>query len=335
VQDNKLLGTQTLSAQSAPAGEELFADQAQFGTSPVVNTVYTITKGGIAATPGTDYSVTNGKLTFLTVGVYKVTMTNEAIISSTTNPAKVEVDITVDMVPVTNITNVPTTAIAGTPLTLSGTVEPTNATYKDITWSVINANGTGAVITDTAFTATAAGTATIKATITDGTAMGTPYTEEFQIVVSLPFVAVTDIINVPTATTVGTSLPLSGDVMPTNATNKTITWSVVNANGTGATINDSVFRATAAGTALIKATIVNGKAIGTDYEQLFMIEVGGTGVEELGIRNYELGIYPNPTRGQLTINNEQLTMNNIEIYDVMGRLLQSDPEFNSGVNLKS
>ena len=46
-------------------------------------------------------------------------------------------------------------------------------------------------------------------------------------------------------------------------------------------------------------------------------------VEELGIRNDELWVYPNPTKGELIINNEQLIMNNVEIYDVMGRMVKT------------
>ena len=39
------------------------------------------------------------------------------------------------------------------------------------------------------------------------------------------------------------------------------------------------------------------------------------------ITNQNITVFPNPTRGKLTINNEQLTINNIEIYDVYGRNL--------------
>ena len=35
--------------------------------------------------------------------------------------------------------------------------------------------------------------------------------------------------------------------------------------------------------------------------------------------NASLQIYPNPTTGELTINNEQLTINNIEIFDIYGK----------------
>jgi hypothetical protein len=38
----------------------------------------------------------------------------------------------------------------------------------------------------------------------------------------------------------------------------------------------------------------------------------------------EIEVYPNPTTGQLTIENGQLTINNIEIYDVFGRKQSSN-----------
>jgi hypothetical protein len=49
----------------------------------------------------------------------------------------------------------------------------------------------------------------------------------------------------------------------------------------------------------------------------------GVGIEELGIRNYELRVYPNPTTGVLnliqeTIENGELTIENVEIYDIYG-----------------
>jgi len=87
-------------------------------------------------------------------------------------------------VPVTNITGVPTTAMAGVPLTLTATVLPYNATHTAIVWSVSYAGTTGATITGgNIFNATGEGMAMIKATIANGTAMGTPFTKEFSITV--------------------------------------------------------------------------------------------------------------------------------------------------------
>ena len=90
----------------------------------------------------------------------------------------------VKFVAVTNITNVPTTATAGIPLTLTCTVTPTNATNKTIDWSIKNQGTTNATISGNTFSATTGGTATVTATIANGIAMGTDYTKDFNIIVN-------------------------------------------------------------------------------------------------------------------------------------------------------
>ncbi|MDR0334816.1 MAG: hypothetical protein LBH69_02890 [Methanomassiliicoccaceae archaeon] len=75
-------------------------------------------------------------------------------------------------VPVTNISDVPNLAYPGTPLALTGTVSPDNATYQQITWSVLNANATGATISGSTFNATAPGSMTVLATIENGRSLG-------------------------------------------------------------------------------------------------------------------------------------------------------------------
>jgi uncharacterized protein YjdB len=89
-------------------------------------------------------------------------------------------------VPVTSITAVPTAATAGTPLTLTGTVNPSEATNKTITWSLKSAGGTGATLSGSTFNATAAGTATVTATIANGKTASTDYTQDFEIAVTVP-----------------------------------------------------------------------------------------------------------------------------------------------------
>jgi len=177
-------------------------------------------------------------------------------------------------VPVTNITNVPAVATVGVSLPLTGTVIPSNATNKTIVWSMVNAGSTGASITGSAFLATASGTAVVMATIANGTATGTNYTQQFNIIVNAGFVSVTNITNVPATATVTLPLTLTGTVVPNNATNQTIVWSVWNQGGSGATISGgNILNTTASGTAIIRATINNGSAAGTNYTQDFNIVV--------------------------------------------------------------
>lgn len=90
-------------------------------------------------------------------------------------------------VPVTGLSFDGTPSVAtNTNLALAATVTPNNATNRTIDWSVSasDAGTTGATVTGSVFRATAAGTAKVTATIADGTAVGTPYTQEFEITVT-------------------------------------------------------------------------------------------------------------------------------------------------------
>ena len=176
-------------------------------------------------------------------------------------------------VPVTDITGVPNTTVAGVPLTLTGTVEPANATNSAIVWSVFAANGTGAAITGNTLSTTAAGTVVVRATVVNGLTATTDYIQNFIIDVTA-FIPVTDITGVPTAAEAGVPLPLTGTAEPNNATTPgPILWSVVNAGTTGATITGDTLNATAGGSVTIRATIVNGASATTNFTQDFTITV--------------------------------------------------------------
>jgi len=221
------------------------------------------------------------------------------VVCSTEISNPVTVSKTACFVPVSNINNLPTTANAGVALTLTGTVVPSNATNKTISWSIENAGTTGATITGNIFTTTASGTATVKATVLNGLAPGTPYTKLFEIKVNVYFIPVSNIIDLLTEATVGIPLTLTGTVLPGNATNKTIEWSVINAGSTEAAIAGNIFNAPSVGSATVRATIKNGIATG-DYTKDFNIQVTSVGIEEV-INAASLKVYPNPTTGELKI----------------------------------
>jgi len=84
------------------------------------------------------------------------------------------------------IEGVPETGTAGTPLTLTANVRPAFASNKSIIWSIKDAGTTGAVINGNILIAAASGTVTIRAVIQDGTAQGKEYTQDFEIVFSVP-----------------------------------------------------------------------------------------------------------------------------------------------------
>jgi hypothetical protein len=86
-------------------------------------------------------------------------------------------------VAVTNITNIPSSVVAGT-LTLNGTVVPANATNTIIDWSLTDAGATGATINGNTLTTTTAGSVKVTATIVNGIAVGTDYMKTFTITIT-------------------------------------------------------------------------------------------------------------------------------------------------------
>ena len=76
-----------------------------------------------------------------------------------------------------------------------------------------------------------------------------------------------------TTVAVNTDLTLTATVAPTNATNKTVSWSVTDRGDTNAVITDGIFRADTVGTATVTATVENGVAEDSDYTQSFTITV--------------------------------------------------------------
>ena len=100
-------------------------------------------------------------------------------------------------VAVSSISGIPNSAEMGVSLPLSGTVAPASATNQTIVWSVKSAGTTGAPISGSTLNTSAGGTVTITATIANGAAMGTAYTQDFTITVINP----SDVIDLAVFTT--------------------------------------------------------------------------------------------------------------------------------------
>jgi hypothetical protein len=179
-------------------------------------------------------------------------------------------------VAVTDITGVPTTAVAGISLTLTGTVTPSNATNKTIVWTVKDAETTGAVISGNSLITVTAGTVTVTAMVVNGSTVSSPYIKDFPIAVSASdpvYVPVTGITGVPTIAIMNSPLTLRGTVEPAAATNKTIVWS-----GTG--VSGGVLTASSTAIYMVTATIENGKTESSPYTETFTItayDAGGGG----------------------------------------------------------
>ena len=156
----------------------------------------------------------------------------------------------------------------GSSITLKAIFNPTNATDKNVTWSVsdesiatINKSGkltakkagTVTVTVTTANGKTATKKITVKEKSSSGTTPSTPGTT------TPTDVAVTGVsISGPNAVNVNSSIQLTANITPSNATNKSVTWSVDNSSV--ATIDgNGRLTGKSAGTVTVTVRTANGK----------------------------------------------------------------------------
>jgi uncharacterized protein YjdB len=179
------------------------------------------------------------------------------------------ITISNQVIPVTSITvtgagGATTIATDKGTLQLSAAVLPANATNKAVTWSLTNGTGQATINSTGLVTATANGAVTAKATANDGS--GVSGTLVITISNQVTFIPVSGITVAGTGgataiTTNNATLQLNAAVTPSDATNKTVTWSI--SNGTGqATINSTgLVTAAANGTVTARATANDGSGV--------------------------------------------------------------------------
>jgi hypothetical protein len=153
------------------------------GTVAPANATYNDIVWSVEDSGGTGASLAGSMLTATSPGTVMVQATVTNGKGDTDYFKSFMIQVTPPFVPVTAITGVPNTATAGTPLTLSGTVAPANATNKTIVWSVADAGVTNAAISDTSLNTTMAGTVIIRASIANGLAAGA-FERDFMITVA-------------------------------------------------------------------------------------------------------------------------------------------------------
>lgn len=163
-------------------------------------------------------------------------------------------------VPVSGISVSPTTTtlIKGRTQQLAATVTPTDATNKNYTWS--STNTTVATVSATGLvTAVGGGSATISVTTADGS-----YSASCVVTVTVPVTGI-NIADVSSTVNTGSTAQLAYTITPSDATNKTVTWS--SSNPSVATINATtgVITPVAAGGAEITATTADGSFTDTCF----------------------------------------------------------------------
>jgi uncharacterized protein YjdB len=146
----------------------------------------------------------------------------------------------------------------GESLTLEPVISPADATEKTVVFEIDAAGTTGATLAGRTLSAVSAGTVTIKAVVSNGLGTGIDFVRFFAVAVTDPAVYVTDITLPETKMMAGTELVLYPNVLPENATHKTVTWQVKDAGTTGAVVKGNVLSARAGGKITLTASIDEG-----------------------------------------------------------------------------
>ena len=209
---------------------------------------WTVTNGTGNAT----INSTTGVLTGVTAGSVTVTATAQ----DGSGKSAIHV-VNITAIPMTNISISGSTSVnIGNSIALSASVSPSNATNKNVTWSVTSGSAYATVSTYGVVTGVAAGSATIRATAADGSGIYATHT------VTVNPILVTSIsISGSSSTTIGNTIALSASVSPSNATNKNVTWSVTSGNAYATVSTYGVVTGVAAGSATIRATAADGSGI--------------------------------------------------------------------------
>jgi uncharacterized protein YjdB len=143
---------------------------------------------------------------------------------------------------------------AGNTRQLSATIQPGNASNKNVTWAS-NATGRATVNDNGLVTAVSAGTATITATAQDGSGRFGSVTVTVTAAKQVESVTITDG-NFSLAT--GGTRTLTANVLPADAANKNLTWSSSNTGRATVSTSGVVTAGSTTGTATITATAADG-----------------------------------------------------------------------------
>ena len=199
-------------------------------------------------------SVSDGKVTALKAGTATITVTTEdggktATCEVKVNPKNVEPEV----IAVTGVSLDKTSVelTEGDETTLTATVNPDNATNKNVTWK--SRDSSVASVSDGRVTALKAGTATITVTTEDG---GKTATCEVKVVAKTVAVTSVSLDKTSVELSEGDETSLTATVNPDNATNKNVTWK--SSDSSVASVSDGRVTALKTGTAMITVTTVDG-----------------------------------------------------------------------------
>jgi len=186
------------------------------------------------------------------------------------NSQSVSFSIASSNVEVTAITvkgeNNASTVVNGKTLQMSAAVLPGNASDKSVTWSVASGTGSATIGSSGLLKGTKAGTVTVTAKAKDGSGIkGSKVITVTAAEEEVKKVAVTSISvsGKAGASTVvnGKTLQINATVLPSNASDKSVTWSVAPGTGSATIGSSGLLKGTKAGTVTVTAKAKDGSGV--------------------------------------------------------------------------
>ena len=193
-------------------------------------------------------TVENGTVTAVSGGTATITVTTE----DGNYTATCEVTVTVSATGVT-LSQTELSLVKGATATLTATVAPSDATNKKVTWS--STNTAVAIVENGTVTAVSGGAATITVTTEDGN-----HTATCEVTVTVPVTGVT-LPQTELSLVKGATATLTATVVPSDATNKQVTWS--STNTAVAIVENGTVTAVSGGAATITVTTEDGNHTAT------------------------------------------------------------------------
>ncbi|MGG1634299.1 Ig-like domain-containing protein [Paenibacillus sp. NRS-1760] len=225
-----------------------------------VDASYKMVKWSVENGTGSATISTSGVLTGISAGTVTVKATaNDGSNVYGTKTIKIHEPV----IPVQNISvtaeDEVSTIESGKTLQMYAVVAPSDATYRQVTWSVIDGTGTAVIDEETGeLTAGNPGTVTVQATASDESeVVGSTIVTITAAQVPVSSITLTG----DSSLLVGQTLTVDATVAPANATDKSIEWSVENETGTATISTNGVLTGTSAGTVTVIAAAIDGSTV--------------------------------------------------------------------------
>jgi uncharacterized protein YjdB len=205
-------------------------------------------------------------------------------------------------------------------LKLDVEIFPADATNKTVNWTVTDITGKATISSTGLLTADENGTVKVMASSTDGSGIiGEVLITISNQLVLVNTIAIVDNLEKDTINGIGTKLALKPEVLPQNATNRSVMWEVENISGQATITQNGELTTISKGKIKVKVKALDESGLSAQKEYVIAIPVS---TNQLSYLN-NVKVFPNPALGRIHVQFERQPDNNVflEIRNPLGQLL--------------